>query len=156
MTDMRVIFIPADLNSPLEEFVVPDIKYPAFNELLAEKSKHHDGDVNPPPGGTSVWVERVTSPWLHSLAQPDYDPIKRMGGSRWPSVSMLVDEEGRLKGLPVNRRATLFYGHPYIAGDALLVGDVEEDFTGLPEDVTITSVDEVMIKIIDNLLANSN
>lgn len=51
---------------------------------------------------------------------------------------MLIDEEGKLKGLEINVRATeiaqennLLYPSDYIVGDVLLVDDVDE-FDSLP------------------------
>jgi hypothetical protein len=51
---------------------------------------------------------------------------------------MLIDEEGKLKGLEINEKATeiahennLIYPSDYIAGDVILVDDVDE-FDALP------------------------
>lgn len=53
---------------------------------------------------------------------------------------MLVDEEGRLKGLPRNSRAGIYYPYAEIAGDAYLVGegfvDGELDWFSLPQSMS--------------------
>ena len=54
-----------------------------------------------------------------------------------PDIVMLVDEEGLLKGLPVNIFGSVMYGtaehgHP-IVGDLILAGIVGEDITA-PDD----------------------
>ena len=66
-------------------------------------------------------------------------------------VVMLVDEEGRLKSLATNSRASALYGifkhgQP-IAGDAILIGLEHnpyegDEWTSLPEDVTLETVSE--------------
>lgn len=52
-------------------------------------------------------------------------------------AALLVDDEGLLKGLPVNAAAMMISGYPYLAGTALLVGlEGTEDgdiFTDVPE-----------------------
>lgn len=52
-------------------------------------------------------------------------------------AALLVDDEGVLKGLPVNTAAMMISGYPYIAGTALLVGlERTEDgdiFTDAPD-----------------------
>lgn len=54
---------------------------------------------------------------------------------------MLIDEEGKLKGLPMNRRASMLYGrlpHDWIVGNALIVKtgivDGEPDLCALNPD----------------------
>lgn len=138
---MRVIVIPANEKELMLEVDLESMAYPAINRLLEARQ------------GTR-WVERVQTPWLHALAQEDYDPATRMGGPRWPSVSMIVDEEGGLKPLPVNRRASVFYGG-IIAGDAVLVGeDGGEDWIALPDNITTEKVAAVALEIIRVALTN--
>lgn len=69
------------------------------------------------------------------------EPMPRLSGQ--DRVSMVVDEEGLIKNLPVNRRATKHY-YPYppnqIHGDAFLIGEgtmytsdgPDRDFLSLP------------------------
>lgn len=54
---------------------------------------------------------------------------------------MVVNEEGRLRGLPQNPRAEIYYPHGPIVGDVFLIGEgpvrydedeIEPDFFGLP------------------------
>lgn len=66
--------------------------------------------------------------------------------------TMLVDEEGSLKGLLHNEAATrLYVAYPYrethhVLGDALLIGvgwdqrDESETFTDLPENITVEAI----------------
>ena len=50
---------------------------------------------------------------------------------------MLVDDEGLLKGLPINLAATMLSGYPMLAGTALIVGLEDtpdgKTFTDVPE-----------------------
>lgn len=133
---MRAIYIPADAGKPLEAIDLETMRYPALNRLLEERT-----------GQPGVWIERVAGPLLHSLAQPDYDPVRRAGGSRFPSIVMVVDEEGLLKRLSFNSRASVFYNGGPIVGDVLLVGEDDEtgegpDFTGLS--VSVEDVEAVI------------
>lgn len=49
---------------------------------------------------------------------------------------MIVNEEGRLKGMTMNRTASL-YADRLIVGNALVVGVDGEEFTDVPEDIAI-------------------
>lgn len=51
-----------------------------------------------------------------------------------PGCVMIVDEEGRLKDKPFNRKASDLSGVD-IVGDALIVGVEGEEFTDVPEDI---------------------
>lgn len=51
-----------------------------------------------------------------------------------PGVVMIVDEEGRLKDKPFNRKASDLSGVG-IVGDALIVGAEGEEFTDVPEEI---------------------
>lgn len=143
---MKAIYVPADLEKMMVEIDLPTLKYPAINKALAAYQP------------ATQWIERVTSPALHSLAQPDYNPETRSGGPRYPSVVMVVDEEGILNKLPVNERASvLYWSGGLIAGDAILVGEdevdtgegyAEVDFTGLPERVTVQSVIDKILELL--------
>ncbi len=63
-------------------------------------------------------------------------------------IAMLVDEEGLVKGLPLNKTATPFYvSNPrdgVICGPAILVGQFEDiegwDWTELPISVTVDKI----------------
>lgn len=129
---MRVIHIPAALDKPIEEFTLVNFKYPVLNKALAERQ----------PDARTEIIERVHTEYTHGL----------IGGNGYPTVVMIVDEEGRLKNLPFNLRAAMLY-HPraIIAGDAFLVGEgmvldeegfEEPDFISLPDVVTIERVTE--------------
>ena len=47
---------------------------------------------------------------------------------------MIVNEEGRLRGLTMNRTASL-YANTLIVGTALVVGVAGEEFTDVPESI---------------------
>lgn len=47
---------------------------------------------------------------------------------------MIVNEEGRLKGMMMNRTASI-YANTLIVGTALVVGVDGEEFTDVPEDI---------------------
>lgn len=55
-------------------------------------------------------------------------------------IVMLIDEEGLLKGLPMNSAASVLYGtHVHsqpIVGDAYIVGSTTEEWADLPEWIT--------------------
>lgn len=136
----RVIVIPADDREEMLETTLESLAYPHLNRLLGERQK-------------TEWVEMVRTPWLHSLLQPDYDPVARSGGKRYPSVCMVVDEEGRLKSLPPNLRAAVFYGG-LIAGDAVIVAENGEDMFGLPASVTTEAVAAKALEAIAAALAH--
>jgi len=55
----------------------------------------------------------------------------------WDHMRMLVDETGRLKSLPYNRRGSILYGEPlhgqFIAGDAIIVGELLLNYEDGPE-----------------------
>lgn len=130
---MRAIVIPVDVNEPIYETDVGP--YPALGELI---------------GG---WIERVITPETHQLAQSDYDLVTRSGGERFPSVTIWVDEEGLLKPLPANVRASKFYPESStpLCGVAVLLGEdlvddgegcEEPDAVSLPERVTIQMVED--------------
>lgn len=56
---------------------------------------------------------------------------------------MVVNEEGKLTHLPINRRATLLYPGDIIVGDVVIVGppDEEGEFTAAP-DYIVESVEQ--------------
>ena len=150
---MRGIQIPANSVWPIVEVEV--LSFGHIADFIGLK-------------GTESWIERVQTPMLHALAQPDYDPMTRRGGNRYPSVNMYVDEEGLLKNQTINPRATLFYNPAgivrpmfevngvavgdalggWIAGDALLLGEVKPgevtEVAGLPTRVTVKYVLNVL------------
>lgn len=89
------------------------------------------------------------------LGEDAYQGIKALLNDGWlegvssirPDVTPYVDEEGKIKGLPVNFRATALLG-PAIVGD-FLVGncvltttDAEGETVALVDDVTIEWVEE--------------
>lgn len=96
--------------------------------------RFRDADLSYPAVRASLggaWVERV---WLHAEAEMELDAAPR-------TLALLVDEEGRLKGLPQNILASMLYvpepARGLIAGPALLVGVVRsgeegEEFGDLP------------------------
>lgn len=58
-------------------------------------------------------------------------------------AALLVNEDGKMTGLPVNRRATLLLREmgrrtDFIVGDCVLVGDTGEDFVSAPEALVAT------------------
>ena len=69
-------------------------------------------------------------------------------------VALVLNEEGKLKGLPVNRYL-MQDGIPYdiIVGDAFVIGahDDEEDFTSLTDE----EADAVMMLIKSNVILNA-
>lgn len=138
---MRGIRIPYDIDLPIEEVEVGP--YPGINDALS---------VHTIPG-RRVWIERVKTPELHSLAQVDYDPETRRGGSPFPSVDMWVDEEGLVKRLPWNVRASVFYPLGVIAGDAILLGEEESepDEDGIREPEAASLVDSITVERIETI-----
>lgn len=74
-------------------------------------------------GGIEVW----------DLAEHDsdrYTQVRAAIGGGWvealrvdDETLMMVDEEGRLKDLPLNTQASLLYQRDRIVGDAVLIGD---------------------------------
>lgn len=116
----RAILIPVE-----GEPTVIDIDLKDSHSVM----KHLDGG----------WIENVNV---------NYDAATGMDvGQR--DVAMLVDEEGLVKGLPINKTATPFYcPNPrdgIICGPAILVGQYEDaeegwDWTGLPESITPETV----------------
>ncbi len=53
------------------------------------------------------------------------------------SVALVCNDEGKLKGLPLNRvlQGENYAAHDIISGDFLVVGLGKEDFTSLPQDL---------------------
>ncbi len=131
---MKGIFIPANLTDPIREVEVEEA-YPDVNNIINQD-------------GRDVWIEIVHSPLLHALVQPEYDPFKRTGGTRLPSLVMVVDEEGVSKQLGLNSRASQLYdpaNHGYIFGDAVVFGEAETeagvDLVDVPEKITVEMIE---------------
>ena len=59
-----------------------------------------------------------------------YIEVVPLGGG----MLMVLNEEGKLKGLPINRRATELYPSDIIVGDVIITGLSDEDgeFTAAP------------------------
>ena len=74
-----------------------------------------------------------------------------------PSMTFFANEEGKLIGLPVNRRATMLwwlhnpatYGYDVLAGDAVLVGqpDQDGDTQSAPESIIGLLMDTPALKV---------
>lgn len=136
----RAIFIPADIGESMRE-----IEFDDFMELGGLISGTREFTM----------VERVATNTLNRV-YPDLIP------GRYPQVNMWVDEEGLLKSLPYNARATLFYPGGGIVGNAILTGEglvksedgfMEPDLVTLPDSVTVRSVQSVMDHLIQQELA---
>jgi hypothetical protein len=124
----RIICIPVDTDEPLVSKELDDILYPAFNNALAEM-EFAAGNIA--YAGERVWIEVVG-------VRHDIEHLA--------DTMMIADEEGLLKHLPFNRRASNL-ALRNIVGPALIVGygRVEEDdfdIIGLADEVTIEMVTE--------------
>lgn len=89
----------------------------------------------------------------------DFDAIARAIGAEYVEFvaladrhhRMVVDETGRLKGLPINERATYLYPAP-IVGPALIVGwDTDVDYDD--EDATELSDHNIEIEHLSDYLS---
>lgn len=64
-------------------------------------------------------------------------------------ILLIVDEEGRLKGKPLNKPATLLADVPHgIVGDAVLVGAMGPDLIGLNEKFV-----DVIMRILERIVS---
>lgn len=135
----RAIFIPADVSESLRE-----IEFDDFMELGGIISGTREFTM----------VERVSTQSLQKV-YPNLTP------GRYPQVNLWVDEEGLLKQLTYNPRATLFYPGGWLVGNAVITGEdlvksedgfMEPDLSTLPESVTVKSVQEAMDHIIQKQL----
>lgn len=122
----RVVLIPADPQDAIRDVEVPDVRLENLQRLIG--------------GG---YIERVTSgPLRDSASSEDNLPV------------MVVDEEGRLKHLRYNERATILYVPAasrqmhWIAGDAIVVGEgmtpEGPDFIDLPEDAGARTISDLI------------
>lgn len=119
----RLIFIPSDISKDVEElqFDSTPSDFGAFSRELTEKT-------------ALCYIERVHTGTITAL------------GNGYEHISMIIDEDGHQKRLPVNARACLFYGG-MIVGPAVLIGEEYgpegPDFCSLPDTVTVEKVDSV-------------
>jgi hypothetical protein len=120
----RLIKIP--VSGPLVEVFVEDFGYPALNTVLFDKD---------------TLIEPVRPKGFDLFSTPD------------TKVIFVVDEEGLLKELPLNTRASLLYGsHVHqqpIVGDAYVLFETFDPmeggiWTGLPEHITIPEVEQAI------------
>lgn len=121
----RLIRIPADLQVPITE-VEGKVEFPGLNDFF----------------GPGSLVERVGSGPLRLLGTDNNVPV------------LVVDEEGRLKQLPYNERATILYvpaasrHRSWIAGDALVVGEgitaEGPDFIGLDDTIGRGNIEDLI------------
>lgn len=106
---MRAIKIPAEASAPLEEVDIP-AGFPQMNIAIL--------------GSSDALIQEVYAKGLHVISeQTGHQTI------------LLVDEEGLIKNLPLNKRASVLYGthvhtHP-IVGDAWVVSSTREDWISL-------------------------
>lgn len=101
--------------------------------------------VIPADSGLPIRVDeiegRIGLEYLQKQVAGYIEPINiTLGDEDASAVSMYVNEEGKLQGLPYNPRATFLaqdsiMAFDYIAGDAVVVGPVDDegDDTGLTE-----------------------
>jgi hypothetical protein len=123
----RVVVVPADESQPVE------VRYirPAFDD-------HPDSSW---PGGYTVLNTRMIE-----RSWPSADAPESVG--RW---MVWLDEDGKPKGLPINRRATRIgailgwsgYPHDFMVGTALFIGENRNGsgYTDVPEIVETVAVE---------------
>lgn len=133
---MRGILIPADVSLPIEEIDV-DSGWKGIGTTIARGTEED-----------YVYIERTpTNSVRNLLANPS---------QQYPSVDLWVDEEGLLKSLPMNPRASLL-SSDYLAGNAVLLGedlkynkedDINEpDAVSLPYEITVERV-QALVELI--------
>ena len=128
---MRAIRIPVDSAQPLEEVTLPDVvegnALPLINDIRLKLAAD---------------FEIVRTRQLHALLHGE-----QQGWTRYPTIAMLVDEDGWRHGLTLNVRATCFYDGQ-VVGDALLMGEIQVDGAGdissLPDIITIEQVQKMI------------
>jgi len=134
---MRGILIPADDAQPMKEVKLSD----DYRTRLSEVRVFFPSEM----------PEIVRTRSLHALM---WTPGS-VNWTRYPTVVMLVDDDGLRLRLPQNNRATTFYDG-VIVGDALLLAEVEVDGAGdlatLPDSI---SIDKVASAIVDNVSNSS-
>lgn len=136
----RVIKI--DTDGEIKEIRVSSLEYPALNHILFPASNNVTNMVEfVQPAGLAFWNDKQAE----------------------PNIQMVVDEEGLLKGLPLNKLASFLYGtHKHgrpIVGNAYLVGMkfvMEEDgpdrkTVGVPDDFTVDTAWKVIAQDIVSL-----
>ena len=132
---MRAILIPADNDKPMEEVQFSDNYETMISQVMARFP--------------STMPEMVRTRSLHALMW-DKPHAGSVGWSRYPTVVMLVDDDGLRLRLSKNSRATMFYDGD-IVGDALLFAEVEIDGSGdlatLPDKITIDTVAAAIVDI---------
>lgn len=127
----RIIKIAVD--GTVTEQDIKTFRYPHLNELFGEDR----------------FIERVKSARLQ-----DRFGRSQVGDAHRVVPVMVVDESGRIDGLPINDMATRLYApyperHRYfIAGDAYIVGEgmtmEGPDFVGLPDEVTVEMIRQIL------------
>lgn len=127
----RIIKIAVD--GSITDVEIESFEYPHLNTLLGEGRMIERVKV----GRLTDWFPRVTHDHADSV-----QPV------------LIVDESGRVDGLPVNENATRLYApqperHRYmISGDVYVVGEGQTreglDFVDLPEQVTVEKVAELV------------
>jgi hypothetical protein len=126
---VRGILIPADDDKLMEE-----VQLGVSQQLFSQVRSLF-------PSGTP---ELVRTRALHALM---WTPGS-MSWTRYPTVVMLVDDDGLRLRLPRNSRASTFYDG-VIVGDALLLAEVEVDGAGdlatLPDAITIDKVASAIV-----------
>jgi hypothetical protein len=127
---MRGILIPADDTQLMQEVQFGDDHNTQLNQVRTLF-----------PSGMP---EIVRTRALHALM---WTPSS-VNWTRYPTVVMLVDDEGHHLRLPQNNRASTFYDG-VIVGDALLLAEVEVDGAGdlaaLPDAITIDKVASAIV-----------
>ena len=108
------------------------MQYPEEDSYKAENDK-----LTSLIGDTCELLEHVRPRRIYEELGAGFDPTRFKG----EAVSMLIDEEGRLKNLPVNKTASWLYGTDVhgcpIVGNVLIVGEYYDgdgiSFCGLSE-----------------------
>lgn len=125
---MRAILIPANPGDPVEGIQLRSDTY--TNTIIDIRDRLGD------------YFEIILPTQLHGLLSEEGG-----GWTRYPTVAMVVTEDGWKRGLGLNQRASCFYDGD-IVGDAILLTEVHidgaGDLTSLLDEVT---VDRVMEKI---------
>jgi hypothetical protein len=132
---MRAILIPENPGRPIE---VIELKSTQLDMSLLRELQELLG------GGLEV----VRTEPLHALMH-GHDNVRV---SRYPTVAMVVDDEGIYNG-KVNVRASLFYAGD-ILGNAILMAEVDDgdgagDIGSLPDSITVDKVLDHIVMLWD-------
>lgn len=92
-----------------------------------------------PADEAAAWTTVVADDWRATAASVGAQTFEVVYSTfaEEAGLVVIVDEEGRLKGRPVNFAASLLFGRPTgaLVGDVIVFGDGGEEFDPIPDEI---------------------